>query len=84
MWDGTEKQMIDSQNEEQQVILVGEIISRPQNWLDMQEELKAVLFIWIIINNVKLGWRGILGLDFWMISNNRVRNLDIWRHLGAI
>lgn len=56
--------MIDSQNEEQQVILAGEIISNPQNWLDMQEELKAVLFIWIIIINVKLGWRGILGLDF--------------------
>jgi len=35
MFDGTEKQMIDSQNEEQQIILAGEIISRPQNWLDM-------------------------------------------------
>lgn len=29
-----------------------------------KKKLIVVLFIWIIINNIKLGWKGILGLDF--------------------
>lgn len=65
IWDGTEKEnlVIDSQKWRQQVILAGETASL-WNWLICKEKLTAALFIWNVINNVRLGWKGILGADF--------------------